>query len=261
MGFSYADWNGVFYPPELPSRDYLSYYSRIFNAVEIDSTFYGTPRASSVQRWNAATPEAFRFSLKIPRQITHEMGLVGVEGELGRFIDTVRELGDKLGVILFQFPPSFTNQQLPILQACLEGLPTDLRFAVEVRHPSWYSTQQPGQEPGLAERLRQYGVAWAATQYPDLPAVIYPTAPFLYIRWIGQHGSFEQHTSERIDRQAQLAEWLGLIEAQAPGMEALFGFFNNDYAGFAAATANRFKELAGLAVQPFTPPQQPRLFD
>lgn len=261
MGFSYADWNGVFYPADLSSRDYLSYYSRIFNAVEIDSTFYGTPRLPSVQRWAAATPEAFRFSLKAPRQITHEMSLVGVEAELGRFIETARELGDRLGVILFQFPPSFTSEQLPVLQACLEWLPTDLRFAVEVRHPSWYSTQQSEQEPPLAGRLRQRGVAWAATQYPDLPAVIYPTAPFLYIRWIGQHGSFDHHTAERIDRQAQLAEWLALIEAQAPGVEALFGFFNNDYAGFAAATANRFKELAGLPGQSFTPPQQPRLFD
>jgi uncharacterized protein YecE (DUF72 family) len=259
MGFSYADWSGVFYPPDTAARDYLAYYSRIFNAVEIDSTFYGTPRPNTVQRWAAMTPAGFRFSLKVPRQITHEAVLVDVEAEFKQFVVTVQELGEKLGAILFQFPPSFTVEQLPALEAFMEGLPAGVRFAVEVRHPSWYITKEQGREPELAERLRQYGVAWAATHYPDLPHLIYPTAPFLYIRWIGRHGSFERHTEERIDRQEDLHDWLALIEAQVENIETMFGFFNNDYSGFAAGTANRFKGLAGLPVQSFEPPQ-PRLF-
>jgi len=259
MGFSYEDWSGVFYPADTPARSYLSYYSRVFNAVEVDSTFYGTPRPNSVRRWAALTPDDFCFSLKVPREITHQAGLQGVEAGMERFIATLRELGEKLGVVLFQFPPSFAAGQLPALEACLAGLPDGVRFAVEVRHPSWYTTDGPGAEPVLARRLRQYGVAWAATEYPDLPAIIYPTAPFLYIRWIGQHGSFAQHNRERIDRTGELKAWLELIRARGQGMESLFGFFNNDYAGFAAATANRFKELAGLPVQRFNQPRQPRL--
>jgi uncharacterized protein YecE (DUF72 family) len=268
MGFSYADWRGVFYPDDLPANRRLGYYSRIFNAVEIDSTFYGTPRPDSVRAWAASTPAEFRFSVKAPRQLTHEAGLVGVLDEILRFIDTVQLLRDKLGAILFQFPPSFRLDSLPALQVCLSGLPRGVRYAVEIRHQSWYTPanegpeDQPG-EPALARLLREVGVCWAATEYPDLPRRIYPTADFLYIRWIGQHGTFQQHNLERIDRTAQLQQWQKILQGALSGFEArqlIFGFFNNDYAGFAAGTANRFKDLTGLPVSPFLPPQQGKLF-
>ncbi|MFM8319445.1 MAG: DUF72 domain-containing protein, partial [Chloroflexota bacterium] len=195
----------------------------------------------------------------VPRELTHDAALRGVDAGLHEFIERVRALDEKLGVLLFQFPPSFSAQNLDVLEETLSGLPRELRFAVEVRHASWYTAAEDGAEPELARRLRRYGVAWAATEYPDLPAVIYPTAPFLYIRWIGEHGSFKQHTHERLDRTAELRRWLAQIEERG-GERSVYGFFNNDYAGFAAATANKFKEIAGLPVQPFAPPQQPKLF-
>jgi uncharacterized protein YecE (DUF72 family) len=268
MGFSYVDWNGVFYPDVLPANHRLGYYSRIFNAVEIDSTFYGTPRPETVRGWAAATPAEFRFALKVPRQLTHEAGLVGVMDELHRFIDTVTHLQEKLGVILFQFPPSFRQDRLSALQACLAGLPGGIRYAVEIRHQSWYTPEIKGPEdspgePALAQRLREVGVCWAATEYPDLPRRIYPTTDFLYVRWIGQHGSYQLHNQERMDRTAQLYQWLQIMEgarSEIEGRRVIFGFFNNDYAGFAAGTANRFKELSGLPVNPFLPPQQGKLF-
>ena len=271
MGFSYADWSGVFYPGDLPAHRRLGYYSRIFNAVEIDSTFYGTPRPETVRGWAASTPPEFRFSVKVPRQITHEAGLVGVMDELLRFIDTVELLQEKLGAILFQFPPSFKPERLPALQACLAGLPGGIRYAVEIRHQSWYTAEietledPPGEpaEPALAQMLREVGVCWAATEYPDLPQRIYPTADFLYLRWIGQHGTFQHHDHERIDRTAQLGQWQQIVQGALSEIEMrpiIFGFFNNDYAGFAAGTANRFKELLGLPANPFLPPQQGKLF-
>jgi uncharacterized protein YecE (DUF72 family) len=278
MGFSYSDWNGVFYPADLPPHKRLSYYSRVFNAVEIDSTFYGAPRTDNVQRWAASVPQDFRFCLKVPRQLTHEAGLVGVQGELLKFIDTVQLLGEKLGALLFQFPPSFGPDRLPALLTCLAGLPRGLRYAVEIRHPAWYTSGNQDQsdrpleapqpesqaaEPTLAQALRSLGVCWAATEYPDLPRRIYPTADFLYLRWIGQHGTFQRHDHERIDRYPQLQTWQRIIQearSESEGQQVIFGFFNNDYAGFAAATANRFKELAGLPASPFAPPQQRTLF-
>ena len=274
MGFSYADWSGVFYPDDLPAHRRLGYYSRIFNAVEIDSTFYGTPRPETVRGWAASTPAEFRFSVKVPRQLTHEAGLVGVMDELLRFIHTVQLLQDKLGAILFQFPPSFRPDRLPALQACLSAIPRGVRYAVEIRHQSWYTPaneapeEQPGEpperaEPALARMLREVGVCWAATEYPDLPRSIYPTADFLYIRWIGQHGTFQRHDQERLDLTTQLRQWQQILQgalSEIKERRMIFGFFNNDYAGFAAGTANRFKELAGLPVSPFLPPQQGRLF-
>jgi uncharacterized protein YecE (DUF72 family) len=264
MGFSYADWTGVFYPADMPPQKRLSYYSRVFNAVEIDSTFYGAPRPENVRRWAAATTLDFRFCLKVPRQLTHEAGLVGVQGDLLKFIDTIQLLDEKLGALLFQFPPSIGPDRLPALQACLAGLPPGLRYAVETRHPAWYETEdQLQREPALAQALRALGVCWAATEYPGLPRRIYPTADFLYLRWIGQHGTFQRHDQERIERGPQLREWqhiIHFVQGEGKGQQEIFGFFNNDYAGFAAATANRFKELEGLPVMPLRPARQGTLF-
>jgi uncharacterized protein YecE (DUF72 family) len=265
MGFSYADWTGVFYPADLPPHKRLSYYSRVFNAVEIDSTFYGSPRPESVRRWAAAAPPDFRFCLKVPRQLTHEAGLVGVQGELLMFIEVAHLLGEKLGALLFQFPPSFGPDRLPALQACLAGLPLGTRYAVEIRHPAWFIPEDLTQtgEPALAQALRPLGVCWAATEYPDLPRRIVPTASFRYVRWIGRHGTFQRHDQERIERGPQLGEWQQIIQeaqGESTGQREIFGFFNNDYAGFAAGTANRFKELEGLPVMPLRPARQGTLF-
>ena len=255
MGFSYKDWSGPFYPPDLASRDFLSYYSRIFNAAEVDSTFYGTPRTEVVKRWSVITPEGFKFCAKTPRLITHDQALVSVSALMEEFLGVMRSLDEKLGAILIQFPPSFIAFHIDTLEAFLAELPVDLRFAVELRHPSWYTPWER-----TAEMLSRYGTCWAATQYPGLPWKIYPTASFLYLRWIGQHGSFQHHTHERIDRTKDLQNWWELIRPVADSFEAVFGFTNNDYAGFAPGTANQFKRIAGLPVEEFSPPHQPALF-
>ena len=260
MGFSYKDWNSVFYPKEMDARNYLAYYSRIFNCVEIDSSFYGTPRAESVRHWKAVTPEGFKFCLKTPRMITHDKALIEVEDLLTEFLEAAVLLEDRLGVILFQFPPSFTASHLPALEHIVTNLPKGLRFAVEIRDQSWYTPKSGEETPPLAQLLKQYGVAWAATEFPGLPGRIYPTANYLYVRWIGQHGTFQHHDRERIDRTQNLKEWRGKVEELLDRVEAVYGFLNNDYAGFAAGTAHRFKEIAGLPVKNIRPPQQETLF-
>jgi uncharacterized protein YecE (DUF72 family) len=260
MGFSYKDWKEVFYPAEMKAHRYLSYYSRVFNAVEVDSTFYGTPKEDTVRRWAAMTPEGFRFCLKAPRQMTHEAGLVNVEEELDQFIATVRLLDDKLGVILFQFPPSFGADNLGLIDKLFPRLPDDLRFAVEVRHQSWYTATDKAGIPLLAKTLEEFGVCWAATEYPGLPGQIRLTSRFVYIRWIGQHGSYMHHDHERVDRSPELESWRKQIWGILDQVDTVYGFFNNDYAGFAAGTANRFKQLAGLPLESFKPPQQGTLF-
>lgn len=260
MGFSYKDWEGVFYPVELNPRNYLGYYSRIFNGVEIDSTFYGIPKPGALHRWADATPPDFRFSLKAPRQITHEAGLIGVRNLLLEFIEAVRLLEERLGAVLLQFPPSFKVDRLPDLEAFLAILPGGVRFAVEVRSASWYTPAAQGAEPPLAQLLRRYGVCWAATEYPGLPELIHPTADFLYLRWIGKHGSYRRHDYERQDRSEKLRQWWQMIQHHTAHVDDVYGFFNNDYVGFAAGTANRFKAIAGLPWKPLASAQQAKLF-
>lgn len=255
MGFSYQDWSGVFYPADMPSRNYLAYYSRIFNAAEIDSTFYGTPAATTVQRWAGVTPDDYQVCLKTPRAVTHDLNLVGTQDLMQPFLDTGRLLEQKLGVVLIQLPPSFTTDSFPALEAFFAELPGDIRFAVEVRHQSWYTAWME-----TVELCRAYGVCWAATEYPGLPRRVDRTTDFLYLRWIGRHGSFRQHDRERIDRRAELGEWRDLIQPHLEHVSAVYGFFNNDYAGFAPATADRFKAIMNLPREEIQPPQQGTLF-
>ena len=200
MGFSYTDWAGPFYPEMLAQRNYLGHYSRFFNAVEINSTFYGTPRLVTVKRWLAATPEDFRFCPKTPKIITHDKSLQSAHLDMAEFLTVIRELGEKLGVILIQLPPSFGVDQLEVLDTFLGELPTDLRFAVEFRHNSWHHAR-------TAEMLQEHQVCWAATEYPNLPRGVNLTADFIYFRLIGRHGQFSHHDREQLDRSANLRWW------------------------------------------------------
>jgi uncharacterized protein YecE (DUF72 family) len=256
MGFSYKGWRGVFYPEDLPARSYLAHYSQYFNAVEIDSTFYGIPRPTSVKRWASITAPDFRFCLKTPREITHERRLALDDGAgqlMHQFLDVAGLLEDRLGAILIQLPPTFTVDYLDSLATFLQALPTGYRYAVELRDPSWHNDQ-------TSPLMRQHGVAWVALDYLDLPRVIHNTADFLYVRWIGQHGRFPAQNRELIDVTPKLQWWWDQLRPQLSQVDTLFGFFNDEYAGHSPATCNRFKAIAGLPVQELAIPRQASLF-
>ena len=164
MGYAYKAWQeGVFYPAGMPQRQFLAHYSQIFNAVELDNTFYGIPRPETVQRWVQMTPEAFMFCPKTPRQITHELRLGhAARAPMAAFLETMRQFGTKLGPILIQFPPDFTADERASLVAFLLWLPEDMRFTVEFRHRSWYKRS-------TSELLQEHDVAWTSADYIYLP--------------------------------------------------------------------------------------------
>ncbi len=253
MGFGYKDWQGVFYPPGVSTGNFLSHYSHKFNAVELDTTFYGTPRIDTVQRWLSSVDTGFKFCAKTPRAITHEMGLVGAEGMMVDFIERMQLLEDKLGAILIQLPPRFSAENFPALIAFLKEIPHNVPIAVEFRNRSWYTEM-------TAELLTKHNICWAATEFPKLPRQVPPTADFLYIRWIGQHGSYDKHTYERVDKTEELKWWGQHIHTHLDHVHSVYGFFNNDYAGFAAGTCQKFKRILGLPTEEFQLPQQGRLF-
>lgn len=258
MGFSYPAWRGVFYPREMEAPRFLAYYSRIFDSLEIDSTFYGLPRKSTVLGWKTAVPQGFLFTLKAPNAITHQPGLAGAFPLFNQFINAARYLEEKLGAVLLQFPPSFQVDKLAELGEFLARLPADVRCAVEVRHQSWYTAGSI--VAAVSELFRQSKVCWASIEYPGVPGRVHRTSDFLYVRWIGQHGTFLQHDRERLDRSQNMQAWLDEIGKVERRVEAVLGFFNNDYAGFAAGSAQRFKQLANLPVAGFALPVQGQLF-
>ncbi len=246
VGFGYKEWLGNFYPPGMKSRDYLGHYSQFFDTVEIDSTFYGTPKIESVQRWAQQTPPDFVFCPKTPRVISHDQRLQNYPS-MDEFLTVMRHLGEKLGPILIQLPPDFTTAEQGILADFLAQLPTDLRFAVEFRHRSW-------DEPGTGELLQKYGVCFAAADYIHLPATIQRTTDFLYIRFLGIHGRFRGKDSEQIDVMDRLHHWYSEIQPHLSHINTVYGFFNNDFSGHSPATCNRFKQLFDL---PFAYPEIP----
>lgn len=253
VGFTYPEWKGAFYPAGLPSNQSLNYYSKVFNAVEINTTFYGPQPPEQIQRWSAATPAGFRFCLKAPKRITHELRLKNAGAEMRAFLESALRLDVKLGAVLIQLPPSFTVDARSDLENFLQILPPEPRCAIEFRHGSWHA-------PETADLLRQYGVCWVSTDYEDLPVGIVPTTDFLYIRWIGRHNVIPHPGHEVLDRKARLQSWLERIRDNAAGTRTIYGFFDNDYAGHAPASCNQFKGLANLPVVSSSAEEQGRLF-
>jgi uncharacterized protein YecE (DUF72 family) len=139
--WAYDGWANGFFPSGLPKDQRLQAYARRLTAVEGNTTFYAVPQVPVVQRWAADTPDYFRFSPKFPRAITHTAQLKDVGAQTGSFIGVMRILGERLGPLMLQLPPSFGPSRLRILQDYLDSLPEDIRVAVEIRHQDWFTEE------------------------------------------------------------------------------------------------------------------------
>jgi uncharacterized protein YecE (DUF72 family) len=253
IGFSYKDWLGEFYPIGTTQREYLPYYCKVFNSVELDTTFHSIPQQAKVQSWYTTSPLEFKFCIKTPRIITHELKLKGAQGLVIEFIESLSPLRGKLGPILIQLPPSYTQENYSVLDEFLEILPRSHRYAIEFRHSSWYNVK-------TTQLLNRHQVCWVTLDYPNLPKQIILTTDFLYFRWIGINGMYHHHTHEQVDKTPQLRSWVQAIDPFLEKVPMIYGFFNNDYAGFAAGTCKRFMLLAGLTTDEQNIPYQERLF-
>ena len=236
-GWSYADWEGTLYPEALPSASRLAEYAKHFATVEIDSTFYGTPRRSTVEKWREIVPEGFLFAAKFPQEVTHERNLVGSEAESESFVRTMAELGDRLGPLLLQLPPSFDVEGMGVLEDFLKRLPEGFCYAVEVRHRSWLGSDLP-------EMLRERGAALALIDYPRMPRMEQATADFSYIRWLGDRREFPSgHTHLKKERDDDLRWWSDLVGRFLQEGRTVFAYANNHYQNHSPSTLDRFLEI------------------
>jgi uncharacterized protein YecE (DUF72 family) len=156
--WTHAAWPGRHLPQPLAPRDRLRAYASWCNAVEGNTTFYATPSPATVASWVEQTRPDFRFLLKLPRPITHERRLVGVQEPLRAFLHAVAPLGPRIHALWIQLPPSFVPAQLGTLDAFLRSLPADHRRAVEVRHRAFF--EDPRWERRLEEVLGEHGAEW-----------------------------------------------------------------------------------------------------
>ena len=237
-GFSYKDWLGNFYPQFCPPPDFLTFYSAKFATVEIDSTYYRIPSVETVKKWAKNSCEHFIFCAKFPQAVTHE-GDVGARlSSADKFIETMRHLDHKLGVLLLQFPYSFKPEQRDMLIRLLENLPDNLRFSVELRNKAWLT------EKAVFELFCQKNIAFCLVDHPWMPKTDTCTADFSYIRFLGDRKLIEDDFSYvRNERKEDLLYWAELMRRHADRGKEIFAFFNNHYSGHAPTTAYDLIEL------------------
>ncbi|MGB2953231.1 MAG: DUF72 domain-containing protein [Gaiellaceae bacterium] len=137
-GFSYPSWRGEFYPPGTKPGEFLRLYAERLPSVELNNTFYRLPSEQQFAKWAEQTPTSFRFAVKMSRRITHFGGLQMI----GTFCERVRALGDRLGPVLVQLPPTRPRDD-GFLRLMLESLDPELEYAFEFRHPSWNDVEVP----------------------------------------------------------------------------------------------------------------------
>jgi uncharacterized protein YecE (DUF72 family) len=232
-GYVYRHWRkGVFYPVGLSAREELGHYASRFRTVELNNPFYRVPTVEMFQRWRDSSPPDFQFAIKASRYITHVKRLRNVAEELSLFLDRADHLGQKLGPILFQLPPT---QQLELarLDKFLDLLAPARRWVIEFRHPSWHAGE-------VYRRLTERGVALCIPVGGGLHPDRIATAPFTYIRMHrGQEpgGGFTD---------ADLKAWAGRIRALRAAAKEVYVYFNNDWGGYAIRDAIKLRELLGI---------------
>jgi uncharacterized protein YecE (DUF72 family) len=223
-GYSYKAWQGKFYPAKIPPKDMLGFYAQRLTAVEINNTFYHMPTEAVLTSWAAQVPDTFVFALKAPRIITHIKRMKNVADEVGYLFRTLSILDQKLGPVLFQFPPSLRANP-PLLKDFLALIPEGIPCAFEFRHSSWLADE-------ILDLLRTRSLSLCLADTDENPAEeIIATAAWGYLRL------------RRTDyTEADLSRWLAKIKAQQ--WEQAFVFFKHEEEAIGPEMALHFCELA-----------------
>jgi uncharacterized protein YecE (DUF72 family) len=223
-GYYYNEWKGLFYPQGLAKNKWLEYYSERFNTVELNNTFYRFPRVSFLKGWYNRCPEHFCFSVKAPRLITHFKRIKSSQQYLAEFYDAIKEgLREKLGCVLFQFPPAF-HFDAGRLEQIIEMLDPAFSNVVEFRHPTWW-------HESVFEKLAHRQITFSGMSHPSLPSSVVKTANTLYYRF---HGVPHLYTSKY---EGEQLEQVALAIRQHSNLDKVFIYFNNTAEGAALANA------------------------
>jgi uncharacterized protein YecE (DUF72 family) len=225
-GWSYADWRGVVYPADLPSRGWFASYAERFRTVELNTTFYRLPTVETVRGWRAQAPDGFLYAVKVGRYGTHRKKLRDASGWLSRHLAVVAELGPTMGPNLLQLPPRW-RRDAPRLDDALAAAPRDIRWAVELRDPSWLHDD-------VFEVLARHGAALCVHDLlPDHPWE--RTADWWYLRFHGPNALKEPYHGRYGGRRLwRTADRLG---AALDDGDDVYAYFNNDWHGHAVTDA------------------------
>jgi len=229
-GYNYPEWRGSFYPEKFPTSKMLAYYSARFDTVEVNYTFYRIPTPALLEGWANGTPDGFLFTLKAPRRITHDSKLQRVEELTRNFCQTATTLGPKLGVLLFQFPPTFKRNDA-VFGDFLGLLPEGTRAAFEFRHASWH-------DDVVFQMLRERNLALCIADSDKMSTTVVATADYTYFRLRDE--GYQQPDIER---------WAGTIK-QASAANPAYVYFKHEEQGKGPEFAQALRAI--LNAPPFS---------
>lgn len=245
--WSQKSWVGKWYPPNSQPKNFFYYYSRQFNSIELNSTHYALPAASTIAKWIKQSPEHFRFCPKVPQVISHRLHEGVSTSALSAFVAVCKQLRPRLGIPFLQLPPTFSTHKANALFRLLDAYPfAEIPLAIEFRHPSWFKELHP-----IAEKLHAYGAAMVITDVAgrrDAAHMALSTSATL-IRFVGN----QLHP---VDYE-RAASWAHRLSAWAKmGLEQIYFFVHEPDNITAPELASYFiQQLNQHLPSPLRPPQ------
>ena len=230
-GFLYDHWKGIFYPEDMPKRRWLEYYCTKFATVELNVTFYGVPDKETFSKWYKETPKGFVFSLKGSRFITHTKKLKASAEPVDVFLSRALTLKEKLGVILWQLPPSLKVDPVRLAEFLELLRPYETRNTFEFREGTWISKK-------VISLMEKENACICMADWPESMNDLPVTSDFVYIRRHGENGSYAtSYSSEKLKTDATR------ISKYLRDKKDVFIYFNNDAFGYAPKNALSLKKL------------------
>lgn len=233
-GWQYRHWRGDFYPAELPTADWLEFYARKFDTVELNNSFYRLPSADAFAAWGRRVPAGFCFAVKASRYLTHLRKLREPAEPLSLLWTRATRLGPHLGPMLYQLPPHW-KRNLDRLSAFLDTAPKGRAQAIEFRDASWY-------DPAVYDLLRAHHAALCLHDMPGSASPTEPVGPFVYLR---MHGSGARYGGRYPDD--ALRTWAERLHGWSEDGRGCWVYFNNDIGGHAPRDAVRLRKMLDAA--------------
>ena len=230
-GWVYKDWRGRFYPPELPMAEWFKFFSRHFDTVETNNTFYRRVPDSVFDSWRVQAPAGFLYAVKASRVLTHRKKLIAAAEILPTVLDPARLLGPSLGPVLYQLPPRWRcNPER--LRSFVGVLPAGFRHVIEFRDPSWYTDE-------VRSLLDEAGVGFCVHDLRGEGSPVWATGPLAYVRF---HGPTATAYRGRYGKR-RLRPWADTIGEFSSAGREVFAYFNNDAGGAALDDARDLLDL------------------
>jgi uncharacterized protein YecE (DUF72 family) len=228
-GWYYDGWKELFYPAKLAKQKWFEYYSKHFDTVEINNTFYHLPKEQTFENWRKQAPKNFLFTVKANRYITHIKRLKEPEEPLERFFRGVRLLKENLGPVLYQLPPNL-HKDLDRLKAFLQILPKNIVAVWEFRHESWFCED-------TYQLLRDFNAALCIHDLVGIPTPRVVTSDVIYIRFHGTTGKYQGNYST-----SDLQDWAEWLKMHVKEARCIYAYFNNDMHAYAVYNAKTLKK-------------------